>query len=93
VQDGVIDAYVKSDTPKSNTSWIAEQVCRLSFPVPLLVVYKMLTPIQTWGFEQINDERRYVRHVDFIGPESEHIQACMVYDFCELVLQLAWSTT
>ncbi len=53
----------------------------------------MLTPIQTWGFEQINDERRYVRHVDFIGPESEHIQACMVYDFCELVLQLAWSTT
>jgi len=60
VQDGVINSYVKSDTPKSNTSWIAEQ---------------------TWGFEQINNERRYVRHVDFIGPEDEHIQACLVYDF------------
>lgn len=28
VRDGVINPYVKSDTPKSNTSWIAEQVCR-----------------------------------------------------------------
>ena len=28
VQDGVINSYVKSDTSKSNTSWIAEQVCR-----------------------------------------------------------------
>lgn len=46
-------------------------------------------PIQTWGFEQIDDERRYVRHVDFIGPGEEHIQARLVYDFCELVLQLS----
>ncbi|KAI0286924.1 hypothetical protein BGY98DRAFT_1104985 [Russula aff. rugulosa BPL654] len=60
VQDGVINSYVESDTPKSHTSWIAEQ---------------------TWGFEQINNERRYVRHVDFIGPENEHIQARLVYDF------------
>jgi hypothetical protein len=49
----------------------------------------MAYPPQTWGFEQINNERRYVRHVDFIGPENEHIQARLVYDFCELVLQLA----
>jgi hypothetical protein len=48
-------------------------------------------PVQIWGFEQVNDERRYVRHVDFIGPENEHIQARLVYDFCELVLQLARS--
>lgn len=60
VQDGVINSYVKSDTPKSNTSWIAEQ---------------------TWGFEQVNDERRHVRHIDFIGPENEHIQVRLVYDF------------
>jgi hypothetical protein len=26
VQDGVINSYVESDTPKSHTSWIAEQV-------------------------------------------------------------------
>ena len=50
-------------------------------------------PVQTWGFEKIDDERRYVRHVDFIGPGNEHIQARLVYDFCELVLQLAWTIT
>lgn len=87
MQDGVINSYVKSDTSKSNTSWIAEQVFRPSQHARL----KNGSPVQTWGFEQINDERRYVRHVDFIGPENEHIQARMVYDFCELVLQLARS--
>jgi len=59
-QHGAINSYVKSDTPKSNTTWIAEQI---------------------WGFEEINGERRYVRHVDFIGPKDEHIQARLVYDF------------
>jgi hypothetical protein len=29
VQDGAINSYVKSDTPRSNTTWIAEQVWRL----------------------------------------------------------------
>jgi len=88
VRDGVINSYVKSDTPKSNTSWIAEQVCR---PFQHACLQNGL-PVQTWGFEQVNDERRYVRHVDFIGPENEHIQARLVYDFCELVPQLARST-
>jgi len=60
VESGAINSYVKSDTPKSNTTWIAEQ---------------------TWGFEKIDDERHYVRHVDFIGPGDEHIQARLVYDF------------
>ncbi|KAH9984651.1 hypothetical protein BJV74DRAFT_583864 [Russula compacta] len=41
---------------------------------------------QFWGFEEIHEERRYVRHVDFIGPEDEHVQARLVYDFCELSL-------
>ena len=80
VQDGVINSYVESDTPKSHTSWIAEQV-RQPFQHACL---QNGLPIQTWGFEQINNERRYVRHVDFIGPENEHIQARLVYDFCEL---------
>ncbi len=88
-RDGVINSYVESDTPKSNTSWIAEQVCR-SFQHACLQHANTLF-VQTWGFEQINDERRYVRHVDFIGPDNEHIQAHLVYDFRELVLQLAWS--
>ncbi|KAI9513039.1 hypothetical protein F5148DRAFT_1145635 [Russula earlei] len=58
-EHGVINSYVKSDTPKSGTTWIAEQI---------------------WGFEEINGERRYVRHIDFIGPENEHLQARLVYD-------------
>jgi len=57
---GAINAYAKSDTPKSGTKWTANQI---------------------WGFELVGDERRYVRHVDFFGPEAEHIQARMVYDF------------
>ncbi|KAH9009553.1 hypothetical protein EDB83DRAFT_2512990 [Lactarius deliciosus] len=36
---------------------------------------------QIWGFELVGDERRYVRHLDFLGPEKEHIQARLVYDF------------
>ncbi|KAI9445315.1 hypothetical protein H4582DRAFT_1806344 [Lactarius indigo] len=40
---------------------------------------------QIWGFELVGDERRYVRHVDFLGPESEHIQARLVYDFCKML--------
>jgi hypothetical protein len=41
VQDGVINSYVKSDTPKSNTTWIAEQVCRLFQHFVSSLVYKM----------------------------------------------------
>ncbi|KAI9460994.1 hypothetical protein BJY52DRAFT_1203673 [Lactarius psammicola] len=40
---------------------------------------------QIWGFELVGDERRYVRHVDFLGPEGEHIQARLVYDFCKML--------
>ena len=87
VRDGVINPYVKSDTPKSHTSWIAEQV-RQPFQHACL---QNGLPIQTWGFEEINNERRYVRHVDFTGPEDEHIQARLVYDFCEHILELARS--
>ncbi|KAI0307701.1 hypothetical protein B0F90DRAFT_1813123 [Multifurca ochricompacta] len=59
-EHGAINSYVESDTPASQTKWIAEQI---------------------WGFEQIEGQRYYVRHVDFIGPEDEHIQARLVYDF------------
>ncbi|CAL1695532.1 unnamed protein product [Somion occarium] len=36
---------------------------------------------QIWGFENVNDEKRYTRHVYFIGPEQERIQARLVYDY------------
>ncbi|KAI0051652.1 hypothetical protein FA95DRAFT_1602421 [Auriscalpium vulgare] len=59
-EHGFINSYVSSDTPKSGTSWTAEQI---------------------WGFEEINEERRYVRHVRFVGPGNEKIQARLVYDY------------
>jgi hypothetical protein len=43
----------------------------------------MRLSVQTWGFEEIHSERRYVQRVDFFGPGGEHIQARMVYDFRE----------
>ncbi|THH18405.1 hypothetical protein EW146_g2555 [Bondarzewia mesenterica] len=63
VDHGAVNSYVESDTPKSGTSWIAEQV---------------------WGFEEINKERRYVRHVNFTGPESQNIQVVLVYDYIDI---------
>jgi len=36
---------------------------------------------QTWGMEDINSERRYVRHVKFTGPKGEDIEARLIYDY------------
>ena len=84
-QHGAINACVKSDTPKSNKTWIAEQVCLFRHLIASLD-YKPPYVVQTWGFEDINGERRYVRHIDFTGSNGEHVQARMAYDFCEHVL-------
>ncbi|KAI0068315.1 hypothetical protein BV25DRAFT_1846248 [Artomyces pyxidatus] len=35
---------------------------------------------QVWGFEEINGERRHVRHVAFTGPGGERINVRLVYD-------------
>ncbi|OBZ78554.1 hypothetical protein A0H81_00975 [Grifola frondosa] len=36
---------------------------------------------QTWGFEEVKGEGRYVRHLFFTGPKSELIEARLVYDY------------
>ncbi|KAJ8453845.1 hypothetical protein ONZ45_g3040 [Pleurotus djamor] len=36
---------------------------------------------QTWGFETINGERRYTRHIHFTGPKGEEKFARLVYDY------------
>ncbi|KAI0660483.1 hypothetical protein C8Q70DRAFT_1044452 [Cubamyces menziesii] len=38
---------------------------------------------QTWGFEQVNGEKRYTRHVFFEGPKGEVIEIRLVYDYSE----------
>lgn len=35
---------------------------------------------QTWGIENINDERRYVRHLKFTGTKGD-IEARLIYDY------------
>jgi len=41
---------------------------------------------QTWGIEELEGERRHVRHVKFTGPKAEDIELRMVYDYGECVL-------
>ncbi|EMD42161.1 hypothetical protein CERSUDRAFT_90765 [Gelatoporia subvermispora B] len=36
---------------------------------------------QTWGFEEIDGERRSTRHLDFLGPAGEKVRARLVYDY------------
>ncbi|KAF5375135.1 hypothetical protein D9758_000419 [Tetrapyrgos nigripes] len=70
VRLGPVHAWVKSDTPKSGTTWVGEQI---------------------WGIEEINGERRYARHVHFIGPKGEVIDARLVYDYNKASLNLRTS--
>lgn len=39
------------------------------------------TADQAWGFQVINDERRYTRNLKFIGPKGEDIEVKMYYDY------------
>jgi hypothetical protein len=37
--------------------------------------------LQTWGIQEINGERHFVRNIDFEGPQEEHIQIAMHFDY------------
>jgi len=39
------------------------------------------TAEQTWGFEDINGDRRYARHVKFLESDGARVDAMMVYDY------------
>ncbi|KAI0756596.1 hypothetical protein C8Q80DRAFT_1091240 [Daedaleopsis nitida] len=41
---------------------------------------------QVWGFEQVNGEKRYTRHVFFVGPKDEIVTIRLVYDYGESIL-------
>ncbi|KXN83894.1 hypothetical protein AN958_00974 [Leucoagaricus sp. SymC.cos] len=59
-QHGLVQAYARSNTEKSGTTW---------------------TGNQTWGVELVNGERRYTRHVSFVGPKGEEIRTKLYYDY------------
>jgi hypothetical protein len=60
IEHGFIQSLVHSDTPKSGTTWVANQI---------------------WGMQEIDNVRRYVRHVFFTGPGGEEIRGRLVYDY------------
>jgi hypothetical protein len=64
-EHGAINSYVYSDTPKSNTSWTAEQIWGFE-------------EIEIGPGKR---ERRYARHINFTGPKEENIQVRLVYDY------------
>ncbi|KAF9527810.1 hypothetical protein CPB83DRAFT_855656 [Crepidotus variabilis] len=36
---------------------------------------------QTWGLEEFEGERRYIRHLKFTGPGAEEIEVKFIYDY------------
>ena len=74
---GVVQSYVESDTPKSGTTWIANQVRSWC------MIWLSLILLKTWGMEVVDEGRRYTRHVKFTGPGSEDIECRLVYDYRE----------
>jgi hypothetical protein len=80
-EHGVVQSYVESDTPKSGTTWIANQV-----GAPLFYFIRPLTELdQAWGIEDVDGERRYSRHIKFTGPGGEDIECKLVYDYREWI--------
>jgi hypothetical protein len=80
VKHGLVQSYVQSDTPKSGTTWIANQVrgtARFDLHASVDVGVR-----KTWGIQVIDNLRRYVRHVKFTGPGGEDIEAHLIYDYC-----------
>lgn len=41
---------------------------------------------QTWGIEELEGDRRYIRHVKFTGPKAEDIELRIVYDYGKCAL-------
>lgn len=39
------------------------------------------TANQTWGMQEVDGQRRYVRHVKFTGPKEEDVECRLVYDY------------
>jgi hypothetical protein len=77
VRDGAIHTLAYSDTERSKLIWTAEQV--ETFSIPLLYVFKVTS--QIWGFESINDERRYTRRVKFNCNDGQELHEIrLVYD-------------
>jgi hypothetical protein len=80
IEHGGVQSYVVSDTPKSGTTWIANQVCGLRLCFRLIGNW---LETKVWGVKDVSGERRYVRHVKFTGPGGEDIEAALIYDYGE----------
>lgn len=48
----------------------------------LILLYLTLRFDQTWGIQEVDGKRRYMRHLDFTGPKGEKISTVFCYDYC-----------
>lgn len=80
--NGVVLTFGLSDTEKSGRQWSAETV-----RVSAAYLRSVLNSWQAYGLEEVevngNKERRYTRHVHFVGPKAEEIDARLVFDYRE----------
>ena len=44
--------------------------------------------LQTMGFQDIGGDRRFVRHIKFTTEKGEIVEARLVYDYCEVGLDV-----
>ena len=83
LDDSLADGHIiyttaKSDTEKSGKTWVSEQVSATSRND---VITDLTSGLQVWGFEQVNGEKRYTRHIYFEGPKGEVVTIRLVYDY------------
>ena len=38
---------------------------------------------QTWGFQLVSSQKKYVRRIHCVGQKGEVVHGCMVYDYGE----------
>jgi len=82
-EHGVICSRIESDRDKSGYSWTSYEVrsaCRGIY----VGIDSRPSPSQVWGFEEIQGERHYTRHIKFSEkPGGKVVYARLVYDYCE----------
>jgi len=82
-EHGVICSWIGSDKEKSGYSWTSDEVgsaCRGIY----VGIDSRPSPSQVWGFEEIQGERNYTRHIKFSErPGGKVVYARLVYDYCE----------
>jgi hypothetical protein len=92
-EHGLVCSWIESDREKSGYNWTSYEVRSSSRP-PYLGPDSEPFPSQVWGFEEIQGEIRYARHIKFTEkPGGTVVYARLVYDYCESKLWIRENLT